>query len=130
MVTISNNCDAGTNRVAYYDLRRKTIRCDDCALMISGENTKRCKSCEKYRQTLNRMVITHNKGKDPDKTDWQSHTNNRFLTPSEKIQRMMALYSQARTAKQHISHVHDCIGILIDQRSVKLMMILVDILKA
>ena len=89
--------------------------------MISGENTKRCESCEKYRQTLNRMVYRnlHNIGKDPDKTDCQSHTNYRFLTSPEKIQRMKALHSQARSAKRHISRVHDRIGILIDQRSVE-----------
>ena len=111
----------GTTRVAYYDTGRRTIRCDDCTLLISGENAKCCGSCEEYRQTLNRMIYRyqHSEGKDHDKADHHSHTNYRFLTTPEKVQRMTALHSHARTAKRQISRLYARIDNLIEQRSVE-----------
>ena len=121
VLSYQNYCVVGTSRVAYYDSERKTIRRDDCTLLISGENVKRCGSCEEYRQNLNRMLYRyeHSKGKDPDKADHHSHTNYRYLTSPEKVQRMMALHSQMRICKRHISRLYVCIDNLIEQRSVE-----------
>ena len=116
-----NYCMIGTNRVAYYDSGRRTIRCDNCALLVSGKNAKRCGSCDQYRQTLNRMVYRyqHSECKDPDKTDHHSHTNYRYLTTPEKVQRMAALHSEATTSRRQISRLYARIDNLIEQRSVE-----------
>ena len=106
--------------MACYDSERKTIRCDDCMLLIDEEAINRCGACEEYRQTLNRMLHRHvnNPGKDNDKTDCQSHTNYRRLSVPEMKQRMKSLYSKIRVCKQQISCPYSRIDDLIEQRSV------------
>ena len=46
----------GEKSVACYDSERKTLRCDDCMLLIDEGDDGRCRVCEEYRQTLNLLL--------------------------------------------------------------------------
>ena len=111
----------GTQCVAFYDCKRKTIQSEECLLLLpqsEGSNpVKYCGPCEECRQVLNRLLYrTSYEGKDNDNTSINSHTNYRFLSTPEKMTRMKRMHSHIRVAQQQISRLNARIEKLIEDR--------------
>ena len=45
--------------MAFYNEQRKTIQCDDCPLLLSQSDLKRCSHCEEHRQEHSSEILDH-----------------------------------------------------------------------
>ena len=94
-----NSCIGG-NEVAREEcqyLGYPTIRHIKCSIFLTSSNCKRrCLNCEKHRKTLQALASKQLKHQHVDKTAPESHVNYRFLSPSEKTDRLKRLHSQQR----------------------------------
>ncbi len=85
----------GTRVVASYDSRAlpvPTIRHSECALVVAKEGSLRCQKCTDYRRTLNGMASRVCLSKSAERTAPSSHTNYRYLSSPEKVDRLRQLH--------------------------------------
>ena len=83
--------------------------------------TMRCNNCSNYRQTLNRMVyrMENNLQCDPDRTDMSSHTNYRFLSSPQKVQRLKSLHAAYCEEHQKVIRLNQQVDNLMERRGVE-----------
>ena len=86
------------NRVAYYDTHYHAIRHEKCLMLVEGAQI--CQQCKLYRNNslmrqLNR-IDEENLVEKGNRSHPQSHANYRFLSCTEKDERMKQLHTQLR----------------------------------
>ena len=101
-----------------------TIRHRDCELILgerAGANS-RCEKCKHYRKSLNSMLSRLQQKSTSDRVKPSSHTNYRFLSSPEKVDRLHRLHQENRMAKQQFERMKQRIrqlgeqdGILLDE---------------
>ena len=91
--------------IAYYDYQKSTIRHVQCPLQMPEVGpTKRCTYCNSHhdkvlRSGLSRLLKQQQEGQE-NRSEISSHTNYRYLTIPEKIQRMYSLRNAVRLSKR------------------------------
>ena len=79
---------------------KKTIRCDDCDVLVHAGNQVQCGCCKRYRKTLNSMASRAARFEKTKKRS--SCTNFRYLTSPEKLARLRQLQQKDRRNQQKI----------------------------
>ena len=95
----------GTRIVAYHDTRsfsEPTIRHSDCEMILSSKGVDRCQKCTDYRSTLHALASRECRRTKPDRT---SHTNYRYLSTPEKLDRLHELCRENRLAHMKIERL-------------------------
>ena len=95
----------GTRIVAYHDTRsflEPTIRHSDCEMILSSKGVDRCQKCTDYRSTLHALASRECRRTKPDRT---SHTNYRYLSTPEKLDRLHDLRRENRLAQMKIERL-------------------------
>ena len=111
--------------IAYYDYQKSTIRHVQCPLQIPEVGpTKRCSYCKSHRDKvlrsgLSRLLKQQQEGQE-NRSEISSHTNYRYLTTPEKIQRMYSLRNAVRLSKRKISDLQCRLDRLIKVDGIKL----------
>lgn len=104
--------------IAYQDTRishQSTIRHSECTILIpSSSRTSRCNKCANYRRTLRvlakRLIDHDDKGVDP-----HSHTNYRYLTTPEKVNRLSSLHGLYTSTKKQLDRLKQKVAAIADQ---------------
>ena len=86
-----------------------TLRAPCCVLLQEklGGQLRRCKQCQSFRTKLRVMKSRNSECSTTGRTAHDSHTNYRFLTEDEKIQRMKNLQDAKRTAQRNESRLRE-----------------------
>lgn len=69
-------------------MQSATIRHTQCELLVEGRRNGRCEKCTKYRNTLRSLLSHIYRGPESGKAVESSHVNFRFLSKSQKLERM------------------------------------------
>ena len=112
---------AGTAIVAYHDEKGDTIRCTDCMLLAPESSAgNHCHHCKLYRKTLFGLLTHSQSGqrRHSDISNPSSHTNYRFLSTSEKDERLQRLHHLHRYDQQKIARLRAALERTIEQRGV------------
>ena len=93
--------------VAAEDEKFSTIRHATCEHFLSGdEGTERCGGCSNHRKALHSMLSRQKAEKSTDsRTAPSSHVNYRFLSSSEKDQRLQNLHTLQRQTKLQLDRM-------------------------
>ena len=115
----------GTNAVAFLDERalpQPTIRHSECALLLSEEDPVRCQRCDVYRRTLRVMTCRHRRSQEQAQNTSapSSHTNYRYLSTPEKVDRLRRLHDDSRCLQKKLRRREDRIAALIAREGVSL----------
>ena len=115
----------GTNAAAFLDERalpQPTIRHSECALLLSEEDPVRCRWCDVYRQTLRVMTCRHRQSQEQAQNTSapSSHTNYKYLSTPEKVDRLRRLHDDSRCLQKKLYHHEDRIAALIAREGVSL----------
>ena len=110
--------------MAYYDYQKCTIRHIQCPLKISCTSvSKRCELCRTFRDNFLRKrlgrLLNQQEGQLETRCDIYSHTNYRYLTTPEKVQRMHNMHKYVRLSKRRISDLQEQLDRLIQLNGVK-----------
>ncbi len=113
----------GTALVAYHDtsaILGHTIRHVECALALGNEDGDRCKTCTHYRQTLKVLSLRERQRTDTvsKRTDPRSHTNFRYLTSPEKIDRLHGLHHQHRLSQKKLARLQAKIEEVVQRQAI------------
>lgn len=110
----------GKNQVASHD--KKTIRTTSCDIIcLPGAASEiRCSSCAQHRKTLNSMLCRHVKSEASgiDKGSPSNHTNYRYLTTPEKVQRLQRLHQSTRLCRKQVGRVKARLAAAIEKRGI------------
>ena len=111
--------------IAYYDYQKSTIRHIHCSVKIPPTTvSKRCDYCRAFRdnflrKSLSRLLKSQQQGQLAARCDVYSHTNYRYLTTPEKIQRMHNMHNSIRLSKRKISDLQGRLDRLIQVDGIK-----------
>ena len=103
-----------------------TIRHTDCQMLVWNKNSKRCKSCSLYRNTL-RVLSSRNQqanGNAYVRVDPRSKMNDRYRTPSELAEKTSRTKRELKTARSEIRKLSAALesavqrdGLTVDERT-------------
>ena len=106
----------GNTVTAYHDTRalpQPTVRHSKCPLLLSKEAASRCHCCTTYRRTLGVMASRQCKRHSLERVVPSSHTNYRYLTTPEKVDRLRQLHQDSRSSQRKIQHLKTRVSQLI-----------------
>lgn len=116
------NIITGENQVAFHDssdVLKPTIRTTACDTICLPEESDRCSSCAQYRYILNAMLYRHRKSEVSGQcVDPSSHTNYRYLSTPEKVERMHNLHKSARLCRKQVDRTKTRLAAVIEERGV------------
>lgn len=91
----------GTNIVAYYDQLCSTIRHLNCEFILKDKcKSTRCPSCREYRYVLKSTLRRQQIPEPADDQQLEPHTNFRYLTTSQKLQKLRDMRDRLRRSEQ------------------------------
>ena len=105
----------GNTVTAYHDTRavpQPTVRHSKCPL-LSKKAASRCHCCTTYRRTLGVMASRQCKRHSLERVVPSSHTNYRYLTTPEKVDRLRQLHQDSRSSQRKIQHLKTRVSQLI-----------------
>ena len=113
--------------VAYHNARalpEPTIRHNECAVILArdGSRVDRCQRCTDYRRTLHAMVSRQSQSqhKSISNATLSSHTNYRYLSTPEKIERLGSLHHENRSAQKKLQRLRVKVAEMIASRGISL----------
>ena len=116
-------CPLGSSVVAYYDQLHLTIRHVRCLWKLpEGTSGSRCQICKQYRNVLRsglNRLLKQQQQPNSESTGASSHTNYRYLTSSQKDQRMRNLHNEVRKKERQIQSLHKKVEDIIREEGVK-----------
>ena len=108
--------------VAYYDQRHSTVRHVKCMWKLPEASTgSRCQHCKQYRSVLRsalyRLLKQEQQG--TKSCDPSSHTNYRYLSTPEKLERIKNLHEVVHSKERQIQALHKKIDQVIQEEGIK-----------
>ena len=122
-ITLVLICHTGSV-TAYIDttaLPQPTVRHNKRALLLSQDDPIRCAQCSAHWQSLAIMATRHSLQPHPDtRTAPSSHTNYRYLSIPEKVDRMRQLHECSRSAQKKLHRLKARVCEMMSKKSVGL----------
>ena len=93
----------------------RTVRTSICELIVEG---LKCEKCTKYRSVLRAMYSRQKKIASSDRTTTSSHVNYRYLSSTEKNQRMANLHAELAQQRRKVAALKERVKKLTEERGV------------
>ena len=109
--------------VAVLDKRpipEETIRHNECTLLLPQSDPNRCQKCMQYRETLRITVFRHDRKEPTDRSAPSSHTNYRYLSTPEKLDRLRHWHDKSRALQKKILRCQERIAGLVAKEGVSM----------
>ena len=113
----------GTDVVAVLDKRplpEPTVRHSECSLLLLQADPHQCQKCVLYRETLRITVFRHEHKQSKDRSAPSSHTNYRYLTTLEKLDRLRHWHDKSRALQKKVLCSQERIAGLVAKEGVSL----------
>ena len=98
---------------------RPAVRHTKCSILVP-ETGKRCLQCTAYRRTLNVLAKRQQQANPEERSHPQSHTNYRYLSSPDKVERLRKLHQLYRKTSKQLHHLKLRLANAIEQQGVNL----------
>ena len=96
------------------------MRHSNCTILLSQKDHTRCNQCVTYRRSLAVMASRHSLQRSIQKTAPSSHTNYRYLSSPEKIDRLRQLHQCNRSVQKKLCRLKARVAEMISTTNVQL----------
>ena len=113
----------GSTVTAYFDttsFQCPTVRHSNCAILLSQEDNVRCNQCTTHRLSLGVMASRHSLQRSKERSAPSSHTNFRYLSTPEKVERLRQLHQCNRSAQKKLHRLKARIAEMISRKNIQL----------
>ena len=112
----------GTSVIAYYDSTNATLRHVECPWMVPS-SVKRCQFCKRFRDNNLRSglskLLKQQEENSKSNTAISSHTNYRYLSSPEKIERLKNLHTAVVAQRRKIQALQDYLSSIVHTDGVR-----------
>lgn len=94
-----------------------TVKHVNCSLLLDDKDSQQCSSCKSHRKIL-LVQLSRRKESSLSHVDTSSHTNYRFLSTPEKIQRMRLMKRDSKILRLRCDGLMNKLAVLMEKRGV------------
>ena len=96
------------------------MRHSNCTLLLSQEDNVRCNQCTTHRRSLGIMASRHSLQRSTERSALSSHTNFRYLSTPEKVERLRQLHRCNRSAQKKQHRLKANVAEMISRKNIQL----------